>query len=68
MAAPGAGPIWSRFYQIGTDKPIFGDRDKTIHDDVDDLSRERRNGYAWFNTGGAATLAEYKTWEQAHPQ
>jgi PelA/Pel-15E family pectate lyase len=68
VAAPEAGPIWSRFYQIGTDKPIFGDRDKTIHDDVNDLSRERRNGYAWFNAGGSAMLAEYRTWEQAHLQ
>ncbi|MGH9589954.1 MAG: pectate lyase [Terracidiphilus sp.] len=64
---PGAGPIWARFYEIGTDKPIFGDRDKTIHDDVNDLSRERRNGYAWFTAGGIAMLADYKTWAQAHP-
>ncbi len=67
VAAAGAGPIWSRYYQIGDDRPIFGDRDKTIHDDVNDLSRERRNGYAWFNTGGVAVLNEYKRWVQAHP-
>ena len=63
-----AGPTWSRFYQIGTDKPIFGDRDKTIHDNVNDLSRERRNGYAWFNKDGSAMLAEYQKWELAHPR
>lgn len=68
VAQPGAGPIWSRYYQIGTDKPIFGDRDKTIHDDVNDLSRERRNGYAWYNTEGAAVLAQYKSWAQTHPR
>jgi PelA/Pel-15E family pectate lyase len=67
MAVAGAGPIWSRYYQIGTDKPIFGDRDKTIHDDVNELSLERRNGYSWFNTAGIALLAQYKTWAQAHP-
>lgn len=66
VAVSGAGPIWARYYQIGTDKPIFGDRGKTIHDDVNELSRERRNGYAWFNTEGVATLAEHKTWVQAH--
>lgn len=37
-----------------------------IHDDVNDLSRERRNGYAWFNTDGSAMPAEYRKWEQAH--
>ena len=52
MAVEGAGPIWARYYQIGTDKPIFGDRDKTIHDDVNELSLERRNGYSWFNARG----------------
>jgi PelA/Pel-15E family pectate lyase len=68
VAVAGAGPIWSRYYQIGTDKPIFGDRDKTIHDDVNDLSLERRNGYGWFNGAGAAVLSEYQTWAQAHPR
>jgi PelA/Pel-15E family pectate lyase len=66
VAVAGAGPIWSRYYQIGTDKPIFGDRDKTIHDDVNDLSLERRNGYSWFNGEGVAVLNEYKTWAQTH--
>jgi PelA/Pel-15E family pectate lyase len=68
VAAAGAGPIWSRYYRIGTDKPIFGDRDKTIHDDVNELSRERRNGYSWYNSGGSAVLAQYKAWAQAHPR
>ncbi len=67
IAVPGAGPIWSRYYQIGTDRPIFGDRDKTIHADVNDLSRERRNGYAWFNKKGTGLLAEYATWAKSHP-
>jgi PelA/Pel-15E family pectate lyase len=67
VAVAGAGPIWSRYYQIGTDKPIFGDRDKTIHDNVNDLSLERRNGYSWFNTGGVALLYEYKRWAAEHP-
>ena len=41
IARDGAGPLWSRYYDIITGKPIFGDRDKTIHDDVNDLSEER---------------------------
>ena len=67
VAVAGAGPIWARYYQIGTDKPIFGDRDKTIHDDVNELSPERRNGYSWYNTEGVAVLDRYKTWAQTHP-
>jgi PelA/Pel-15E family pectate lyase len=68
VAVSGAGPIWSRYCQIGTDKPIFGDRDKTIHDDVNEISRERRNGYSWYNAAGINLLATYKTWAQLHPQ
>jgi PelA/Pel-15E family pectate lyase len=62
VARPGAEPIWSRFYDIATGRPIFGDRDKSIHDDVNELSAERRNGYSWFNTGPAKALKAYDKW------
>jgi PelA/Pel-15E family pectate lyase len=67
-AVEGAGPIWARYYQISTNQPIFGDRDKTIHDSVNELSRERRNGYAWYNSAGVAVLVHYKTWALTHPK
>ncbi len=67
-ATPGAGPIWARYYQIGTDMPIFGDRDKSIHDNVSDLSRERRNGYSWFGAGPKRALDRYETWAKEHPE
>ena len=50
VSRPGAGPIWARYYDIATGKPIFGDRDRSIHDDVNEISLERRTGYAWFTT------------------
>lgn len=58
----GAGPIWARYYSITTGKPIFGDRDKTIHDTVNDLSLERRNGYAWYSSGPKQALDTYLIW------
>jgi PelA/Pel-15E family pectate lyase len=61
-AKPGAGPVWSRYYDIKTMKPIFGDRDRSIHDDVNLLSLERRNGYGWYNEGPARFLLRYATW------
>jgi PelA/Pel-15E family pectate lyase len=64
--APGAPLIWSRFYQIGTDRPIFGDRDKSLHDDVNELSLERRNGYSWYNAAPAEALTRYAAWSHAH--
>ena len=62
VAQTGAPPIWSRMYELGTDKPIFGDRDRTVHYDVNELSSERRNGYAWFGTWPVSALQDYKAW------
>jgi PelA/Pel-15E family pectate lyase len=64
-AKPGAGPIWARYYSITTGKPIFGDRDKTIHDDVSELSLERRNGYAWYSAGPQRAIDVYATWSKS---
>jgi PelA/Pel-15E family pectate lyase len=66
--APGGKPLWSRYYEIGTDKPIFGDRDKSIHDDVNEISRERRKGYGWFRDTPKRVLEHYTKWAKLHPQ
>lgn len=65
---PGAGPIWARFYDIPSMRPIFGDRDRTIHNDVNEVSLERRNGYSWFGTGPARALDLYRNWATGHPR
>ena len=64
---PGAGPIWPRYLSLTTLKPIFGDRDKTIHDDVNELSLERRNGYSWYSAGPQRALDAYAAWTGTHP-
>jgi PelA/Pel-15E family pectate lyase len=58
----GAGPIWARFYSLESEKPIFGDRDQTIHDDMNEISLERRNGYAWFNQEPKKAIQAYQDW------
>jgi PelA/Pel-15E family pectate lyase len=67
-ATTGAGPIWARFYQIDTETPIFGDRDKSIHDNLNDLSKERRNGYGWFGVAPQPALDRYGKWSLEHPE
>ena len=66
VSAPGTGPIWARYYQIGADRPIFGDRDKTIHDTVDEISKERRKGYSWFKDTPKRVLEHYNRWLKDH--
>ena len=65
---PGAGPIWARYYQTGTDIPVFADRDKTIHDNVSELSKERRNGYSWYSAESQRALDRFAQWNLEHPE
>jgi len=65
-AVAGAGPLWPRYSSLTTQKPIFGDRDKTIHDDVMEISLERRNGYSWWGTGPEKALKQYAEWKKTH--
>lgn len=58
LPAPNGGKRWARLYDLTSQKPIFGDRDRTIHDTLEDLSLERRTGYAWYVTSPAKLLDE----------
>lgn len=66
--SPGHAPIWARYAEIGTNRPLFGDRDKTIHDRVEEISYERRNGYAWYGDGPKRVLEHYAHWARQHPE
>ncbi len=66
-AVPTVDEAWARFYEIGTDRPLFGARDGSIHFDVREISRERREGYAWFSKSPAAALEKYEKWKAKHP-
>lgn len=50
--APG---VWARMYELGTNKPIYGDRDGKIYYRVEDLSPERQTGYSWMGSYGVPT-------------
>ncbi len=62
-----APPIWARFYQIETMKPIFIGRDAVIKYDVVQIEAERRNGYAWYVDGPADLLTrDYPKWKSKY--
>lgn len=57
--------IWSRFYDIENNKPLFGDRDNSVTYDFSEISDERKNGYAWFGNWPAKLLEkEYPKWKK----
>ena len=59
-----APPIWARFYEIETMKPIFIGRDSVIHYDVMEIEAERRNGYGWYTSEPNQLLEkDYPKWK-----
>ncbi len=58
LPAPGGGKRWARLLDMASMKPVFGDRDRSIHDNLDELTPERRKGYAWYVTAPAKFLDE----------
>jgi PelA/Pel-15E family pectate lyase len=60
-----ARPMWARFYEIGTNKPIFCDRDGIPRASLAEISYERRNGYGWLGYSPERLLTqEYPAWAE----
>jgi PelA/Pel-15E family pectate lyase len=60
-----APPIWARFYQIGTNRPIFCGRDGIVKYGLAEIEHERRTGYAWYGHRPAELLAkDYPAWRK----
>ncbi|KMQ68611.1 pectate lyase [Chryseobacterium sp. FH2] len=57
--------IWARFYDVNTNRPIFGDRDGSVKYNYNDVSEERRNGYSWYIDHAEKLInTEYPKWLQ----
>lgn len=65
-AEPAAPSLWARYYQIGTNRPIFVGRDGVIRYALAEVEQERRGGYAWYGDWGAAVLARHAEWSKRH--
>jgi len=62
ITRPGAGPLWARFAELETNRPIFSNRDGIVRYDFDELDEERRTGYGWYTEEPARTLEQYRAW------
>jgi len=63
IEAPAAPPIWARFYELQTNRPLYMDRDSKINYDYARVSLERRNGYAYLGYWPARLInQEYPEW------
>jgi PelA/Pel-15E family pectate lyase len=64
---PGAGPLWARMVEIGSNRPIFSNRDGVKLYDYERLT-DRRTGYAWYTDEPAGALRAYDRWARNHPR
>jgi PelA/Pel-15E family pectate lyase len=65
VADPKAPPIWARFYEIGTNRPVFAGRDGVVRYSVLEIDEERRNGYSWYVEEPTELLdKDYPAWRK----
>lgn len=57
-----AKPVWTRFYELGTHRPMFCNRDGKVVFSLSEVERERRTGYAWYVYDPQEVLDLYPAW------
>ena len=68
MADSTAAPLWARYYDLTDCQPFFCDRDGIPRRRIEDIGRERRNGYAWYSTRPAQLFPLYEAWRRRFAQ
>lgn len=59
-----ATPIWTRYYELETERPLFCDRDSKFLYSLAEVSRERRSGYAWYTNAPEKVFKYYPKWQK----
>ncbi len=60
---PNAPPIWTRFYELGTHKPLFSNRKSELFYTLAEVDRERR-AYGWYNYEPQKAIDAYPAWQK----
>ena len=58
-----APPIWTRFYELETERPLFSDRNSKLLYSMAEVSLERRSGYGWYTYAPQSVLQKYPEWQ-----
>jgi PelA/Pel-15E family pectate lyase len=61
---PNAPPLWARFYEPSSGRPIFAGRDGVIRYSLEEIEKERTAGYQWYSQAGDRVLEEHAKWKQ----
>ncbi len=57
-----APPIWTRYYELKTHRPLFCNRDSKVVYSLAEVERERRDGYGWYTYNPQSILNKYDSW------
>jgi PelA/Pel-15E family pectate lyase len=60
---PNAPPIWARYYELKTRRPLFADRRGLPLYSLAEVDRERRSGYRYYTYGPKSALDAYPAWK-----
>lgn len=63
---PTAPPIWTRYYELGSHKPLFSDRNSELLYSLAEVSVERRSGYSWYTYEPQKALDKYSDWQKKY--
>lgn len=64
---PAAPPLWARFYELGTNRPIYAGRDRVVRYNFNEIERERRTGYVYLGDWPAKLLErDHPRWRAKH--
>lgn len=61
-----APPIWTRYYELKTHRPLFCNRDSKVVYSLAEVDRERRDGYGWYTYNPQKVLDKYIAWQQKY--
>jgi PelA/Pel-15E family pectate lyase len=59
-----APPIWTRYYELKTHRPLFCNRDSKVVYSLAEVLRERRDGYGWYTYNPQQVLNAYPEWKK----
>ena len=58
-----APALWARFYELGTNRPLYLDRDSVFHYIFSEVGYERRSGYSYHGAWPVELLErDYPAW------
>jgi PelA/Pel-15E family pectate lyase len=65
VADPSAPPLWARFYDIATNRPMYVGRDGIVRQNLADIECELRTGYVYLAPFAAGLLEkDYPDWRK----